>query len=330
MKLVFFVIALILVGTRIYFSWSGRDDRKGDRGNIEIRSDGFDERISWLGRIRLDDSETKILAISPGGYIKFSRNDTTFIAESNVKGVIGLQVFRPNDLSASQRAAVAEEAVQELVHYGFDGNARMDAIFKRGGYPELLDEAPKMKLDNLQAMYIGRVLQADSLSNDELFQLITLVKNTGDDNTRMQLLQKFNMRQLDSPAMREAYFDVIRHLSPDVQQQNALLSIIRRDSVSSDIMEAVLNTIKSIGNDATRTNLYEALIDKKQLQQSQWMELLAQIASLPDDFQKSRLLLLMVPAMPKTEECRAGLLHAAKSISSDVEYGKVMRMLNEP
>src|SRR3984893_15194640 len=94
MKLIFFLIAFLLISIRFYFSWTGKDrERRGlSESNIVIKSDNSYEEINYLGKFQLSDDESTFKSISPGGYFKFRLNELKVKAQSDVRGGIEYQI----------------------------------------------------------------------------------------------------------------------------------------------------------------------------------------------------------------------------------------------
>jgi hypothetical protein len=77
-------------------------------------------KIQYSGQAYFNDDETAIAAITPNGYVKYTRNDQTLVAENDGKGNILYQInggIKKKELSNSDRAFLAR-AVKDMVKHG--------------------------------------------------------------------------------------------------------------------------------------------------------------------------------------------------------------------
>jgi hypothetical protein len=328
MKLIFFVIAFCLVMIRVYFAWSGEGVRSGNKGNIVITSDGLDERIEWMGNVQLNERENGILSISPGGYFRYAKNGTKVSAQSNLKGAIDFRFSKNGVLYAGDDSLLLHEAVQEFVLYGYDSKNRMERIYAKGGNPALISELGRMKLDNLQHQYIDRIFAADSLSQTELASLLKLVRSMGNHEEKIRLLSKYTMAQLDSSDVASEFFSAIDSIGQDYAKQRVVRQLIEQDSLSSFITDNLLETISHLNSGPDKQNALNALCDKINLSSEQWIKVMLIVQAFSDN-EKSNELIRFAPKMPLANgEVRTAFQTTAKTIGSDFEYGRVMRILN--
>jgi hypothetical protein len=98
--------------------------RKHRRTVIVTSSPGVQLRIEYGGKVHFNDAGTDIEAISPGGYVKYTKNGETLEAESDRQGVI---IYRLNGgekqitLDDADRQFVAG-AVKEMIREGHNAD----------------------------------------------------------------------------------------------------------------------------------------------------------------------------------------------------------------
>jgi hypothetical protein len=77
-------------------------------------------KIQYSGQAYFNDDETAIAAITPNGYVKYSRNGQTLVAENDGKGNIQYQVnggIKQKELSNADKEFLAQ-AVKDMVKHG--------------------------------------------------------------------------------------------------------------------------------------------------------------------------------------------------------------------
>ncbi len=365
MKLVFFLIAFLLISIRYYFSWIGKDrERRGlSESNIVIKSDNSYEEINYLGKFQLTDDESGFKSISPGGYFKYRLNDVKIKAQSDMRGEIDYTIFDgKNDLPLNDEGKIlVKKAIKEMIYWGYDAKGRMERVYQKGGSEALLREIDSMKDDQVRILYMKRLFLIDSLPSETQERIVRKAKSLGSDMDKTQFLNQINPAQFKNPSIRAAYFDIIKGMGSDMDKMNALNHIIDQDSLSAGNIGTILNLGNSMGSDMDKSNLYGKLIDKNLIRDSlfdslsvhisnmgsdidkanlfnkimkidpitenQWIILIGQSASLGSDMDKANILSAFAKKMPKTEPVKTAYVKAAKTIGNDNDYGRVMRAL---
>jgi hypothetical protein len=364
MKLIFFLVAFCLISIRVYFSWAGKDrEKKGvSSADMVIKSDNFYEAIKYSGKFQFSDDEKEFKSISPGGYLEFRLNDEKLKAESNLQGQIEYSLFDGKDnLNPDEEAgkSFVARAIHEMLAWGFDADARMDRLYRKGGSRALLNEIDSMRTDPVKMIYIDRLFTIDSLSSEDLLVLMDKISTLGADMDKGRFLSRLSATQLKDPQIDTAFFRVVESMGADMDKVNMMQHILDQDSVSSENVFRILDIGGRLGNDMDKSNLFGQLIDKglisgagfdtllvftdrmgadmdkinlyrklmdgKSITESQWASLINQAAKLGSDMDKSTLLIEIAQKMPRTEMLKSLYLTAAKSISNDSDYGKAVR-----
>jgi len=365
MKLIFFLIAFLLISIRYYFSWTGKDrERRGlSESNMVIKSDNFYEEINYLGKFQLSDDESGFKSISPGGYFKFRLNDIKVKAQSDLKGDIEYQIFDgKNNLPFNDEGKIfVKKAIKEMIYWGYDGEGRMERVFQRGGSQALLSEIDSVKADHVKVLYLQRLFLIDSLPSETQELIVRKVKSLGSDMDKSRFLNQIKPSRFENPFVAGACFDIIKEMGSDMDKMNALNHIIDQDSLDAGNMITVLNIGNSMGSDMDKSNLYGKLIDKSLIKDSlfdslsflvskmgsdmdkvnlykkmigidpitenQWIILIRQSEFISSDMDKANMLSEYSKKMPKTDPIKAAYVKAAKTIGNDNDYGRVMREL---
>jgi hypothetical protein len=363
MKMIFFLIAFFLICIRYYFSWSGKE-QAGNGSSVSdmvVKTDTSIEEMNYSGKFQLSDDETGFKNISPGGYFKFRFNDVRVKAESNLQGGIDYTVYdgKRNLGPGAEQKIYISRAIREMVEWGFDGKARMERIYQKGGTEALIKEVDNIKPDNIKVLYLDRLIQLDSGSNLVMPQVIKKISHLGNDQDKVRILEKFSAAQWQDSATNRACFELIASLGSDVEKIKVLDRMIRQDSLSGASAENILQVSGSVNSEIDRAGLYERMMDRgliagnltdsllgqvkrmgsgpdkaqlyghflsiKNMSDAEWMELLQAVSLLDSEMDKAGLLVQIAPEMPKNEVVRAQYLKAAKTIGNDSDYGKVLR-----
>jgi len=331
MKLLFFLIAFGLVFLRAYILWANHHGRKGDAGDILIKSDNFYELMKWSGKIKIKEEDSTLISISPGGYFKYKRNEENLIARSNVQGEISYELYNgPKQLTMMDTAgkALIKEAVGELIGYGYDGKERMERIYRQGGNLALLKEMGHMRTDVLKSMYLNKLLGGDSLSESDLPEIMKQIGSFGSDYDKQNFLSKLSWKQLSDSAIFRDYLAIVEKIGADNDKRNLLSHLLEKEAVNGSRIDSVLEPASSLGADLDKIAIYEKLTDLKDLTEAQWITLLGKVGKLSADMDKANMLIRIAAKMPKTDDTRAAYKKVAESLNNDADYGRVIRLLN--
>jgi hypothetical protein len=366
MKLLFFLIAFCILSVRVYFSWSGmeRASRGESTSNMLIKGDHFREEMKYSGKFELTEDETSFKSISPGGYLKYSMNDTSVRAESDLQGVIEYTIYEGSEkipMDARGKARVAQ-VVREMINWGFDAGPRMERIYKKGGFAALSREVDSMKTDPVRILYLGRLFASDSLSTQERISLIQKIGTLGSDGDKFIFLNKMTPAQFQDTGVARAWFSVVESMGSDMDKMRCLHYALDQVPVSDSNADRILNLTQKLGSDMDKAdlyrtmirkgldsgarfdrqlelisqmgadmdkiNLYEALLEQKNISDEQWILVINKTAGLGADMDKSNLLIYIAQKMPKAEPVKAAYLKAARTINEDSNYGRVLRAVN--
>ncbi len=364
MKLIFFLIAFMLISIRYYFSWTGKDrERRGlSESNMVIKSDNFYEEINYSGKFQLSDDESVFKSISPGGYFKFRLNDEKVKAQSDVRGEIEYTLFDgKNNLPLNDEGKILlRKAIKELIYWGYDAERRMERVYETGGGQALLREIDSVKEDRVKMLYMKRLFSLDSLSSETSELIVRKIKSLNSDMDKVQFLNQIENTRFNNPSVAAACFDIIQGMGSDMDKMNAMDHIIDRDSLSAGMIATMLNLgnsmadmdksnlygklidrglikdslfdslsvlISGIGSDMDKINLFHKMLEINPITENQWILLIGQSETLGSDNDKANMLSEFAQKMPKTDPVKAAYMKAAKAIGNDNDYGRVMRAL---
>ncbi|HEY4154883.1 MAG TPA: hypothetical protein VGM24_05640 [Puia sp.] len=334
MKLIFFLVAFCLVGIRVYFSWLGKDkQRRGETEyNMNIVSDNIHEEINYSGKFGLTDDETGFKTISPGGYMKFRMNDVKVKAESSLQGKIEYRIYDGKDqLSAEDESGkkLIAKAIREMIGWGFDANARMERVYRKGGIPALLSEADSMRSDDVKAMYLDRLISIDSLSSGDLLEVAKKIGSLGSDMGKASLLNKFSAARLKDPQIDSVYFKVVSGMGSDMDKVNTLRHMMDQDSLEEGNVYQILALAGHMGSDMDKSNLFGQLMDKGLIQGARFDSLLNLISDMGSDMDKVNLYSRLIEHQNITEPQWTALLNEASRLGSDMDKINMYKKLME-
>ena len=331
------------------------------RGNRIITDNGRDRlEINYNGEIKFTDDETAIKSISPNGYLKYKRNDKKFEIHANAKGDFKLEMSdngrKLNEADPDGKLFLAE-AIQNMISVGFDAKARMERIYKKGGSRALLTEAGKIDSDFAKSMYLGFLLDMDTLQPVEIAETAHVIASKiGSDFEKAKLLKKFSPEQLKDSATVKAWFEATKSIGSDFDKSNALknilnypltaaqldealmvtttfgsdfeksniLKIILNQALINDKLSETLNVTNSLGSDFEKANVLRMVIDHELYENQNFENLLGSIDHIGSDFEKSNLLKLLIGNGLKSDEQWIKMINETRQIASDFDRSNLL------
>jgi hypothetical protein len=296
-----------------------------DRVTINDRDDDLD--LAYTGDIRINDSETTIEGISDGGFLDYRHNGDRLLAGPDGKGGVGMDLYaygKKIDAGSVEGRNLVARAVKELIWLGIDADARMDRIYRKGGYPALLAETDSMKGDYVKGLYFSRLLNIDTLSPGEMAAVLKKIGLTvSSDHGREQLLTRVDTSYLKNDSVAGSYLEVAAGIDGDFEKSQALTYFLRFPLPERRYVPT-LEAAKTVDGDFERSNVLGRLIDKGVVEGASFDTLLAVIGDMGGDFEKGKLLKEISRADVKETRSWAGLIRASSQLDGDNEKGNVL------
>jgi len=295
MKLTFFLIGFILIFLRVFVGWSGifRNDTK--TVSITISEGNNYTQLKYSGKIVLTDDETGFQTISPGGFVKFRKNDQFMLAEGTLKGTIQYELSdNGNSISFDKKGKqFVSGTIHEIIALGFDAEARLERVYAKGGTRALLNEWKLLTGTPVGNRYAARLLSIDTLSATEL----------------------------------DAAIGLIGTATPDHEKAGLLMKVLPDCLADSNIAVHYFSAIETMQADADKMKVLNYVIDKGALNEAAWLRLIQSAATLKSDIDKVNTLIRLAPKMPPVERVKDQYQATARMINNEADYNKVIQAM---
>ena len=330
MKLIFFLVAFGLVFYRFYHL-SVNNGKEGNDGNIMMTGDNLYEKLSWSGKIEFNDGEDDIASITPGGHLKYVRNEKKLLIESDNHGKLTYEIsINGTDISANEdRKKIIAEAVKEMIGFGFNLDSRIEKIYRRGGVPALLSESAVMKADNIKSAYLNRVFKCDSISQKDLLLGLQQIKSMGNDMDRQGQLKHFTPRDWSDSVIMNAWLDVVQELGSDMAKMDMLEYYIKKGQYSDSSITHIIKIGGEFGSDMDKGNLISLMLKEKALSETNIEQVLDMVAHFGSDWDKENIISMLLRENAIPESLTGQVLNIVGHFGSDMQkenvYDKLMK-----
>ena len=221
-------------------------------------------------------------------------------------------------------------------------------------------EAAKTIDGNFEKADILQQFAPDNLTNETVAaDWLAAVKTISANYEKEQVLKKFAGEHLSNPVISAAWLEAVKTISADFEKADAL-SIIVKERLSNEQFNQALavtstinanfeksNTLKAlidhnvpvetasfvklmdaihnVSGDFERTDLLKKLVDKDLPSEEQWAGVIKETTGVNGEFERANLLVSIAGKMPKSDQLKGTYMSAAKTINSEMDYGKVVK-----
>lgn len=177
----------------------------------------------------------------------------------------------------------------------------------------------------------ARVLKALinlELSNENLVSVAKATENISSDFEKsgvlVSILGKNNFDEKDLAIVINASSEI----SSDFEHAKVLSYIIGQGEMSDQNFQAITEATKNIGSSYERSRVLKALIKENDLNAQKSIWLLEAVESISGNFDKAGVMIEMGPKIPNSDAVYDAFRNTAKTITSDYDYGRVMRSVS--
>ncbi|MFT3751179.1 MAG: hypothetical protein QM768_22900 [Agriterribacter sp.] len=338
-------------------------------GNTIIIDDGFNRKeIKYSGDISFNDDETAIESITSGGYLEFRSNERKLIAENNYHGGVDYEMYRNGKRVYEDEAAGQKflaEAIDQMISMGFNAQKRLEKLYRKGGNPALLRAAVKANSNHLKQSYVDYILTHGNPDDDDLVDIAKIVTFKIDGTfEKAQILKKYTSGAFSNPEVSAAWFEAIESIDSDFEKANTLKAILNQpltedqyrrliivsNTITSDFEQCnflkeiiekenlprdresfsvLLQSLHNVESGFEKSGILKKVLDKGLHTEEQWYLFLKEVALINEDFEKANILTAAAAKMPGTTDLTEIYTESAKTISSEYEYGRALKAIQE-
>jgi transposase len=192
-----------------------------------------------------------------------------------------------------------------------------------------MDAVKGISSDYEKARVLRHVLNNNKLNEANFSKTMDVVSGISSDYEKAKVLTEVLSKQ-DLP---EKYFKqtmlVVAGISSDYEKSKVLSKLISCNCKAlNENFSLLLETTSKISSDYEKSKTLSTLLKNRQLTEQQYVQSLGTITHVHSDYEKSKLLQQVSKTMPRDKPAVVeAYKKAAKSISSDYEYRKVMTSL---
>jgi hypothetical protein len=251
-----------------------------------------------LKNVQFNDDYTDVERIASDGYFRVSETRDGVVQRLEIKPEPDGQLkrvysvrgeTRPFDNSA--RKWLARLLEDSVAGSGFDAEARVGRILKKGGANAVLAEITRLKTDYARRVYSSVLIAQGNLNDAQLTKLLAQNSRTmGSDYEKATLLIQVLKHNLKDAGVRAAFFEMVGSMGSDYERGRVLAVLFKRSDLTAETLLAALKSVRGMGS----------------------------------DYEKANVLIRASKTEAANESVRAAIIEAAHTLGSDYERGRVL------
>lgn len=286
--------------------------------------------IEYKGDIEINDTDTDVTSISPGGYLEISK--TTFGSKRAIvieprSGTLKRQYYEGRkeiDWNPDGKEWLAEILPDVVRSTGFAAESRVNRYFKQGGVNAVLDEISRLDSDYVRSIYGALLLEKDGLTSSQLAKVIEeLGDEINSDYYLAQMLKDNSRKFLDNEITAEAYFDAVRNIGSDYYATVVLKESLDRYTPTSTTLTKIMDASKDIGSDYYQASLISEVLELEKLDGEMIAEIIETTQDISSDYYQSQILKKAIDLDNLSSDSYEELLEAISDVSSDYYMASV-------
>lgn len=236
---------------------STRISTDGDRMTLSVSRSGYRLKMSSDGKVAFLDDESDVASIGPGGELTIYEKEHGVAREYQVRPGAGGALERKYEvdgdaraLDAEGRAWVAAVLPRIFRETGYDAEARVARLLRRGGTALVLSEVEQMQSDWARGQYLGTLFAAGPLAPADLDRAVAAMERVDSDYEMRQMLDKaIGSQKLDGPLFARLLRGAARGIESDYEMAELLIGALRRLPDSEEARGAWSDAAATIDSD---------------------------------------------------------------------------------
>jgi hypothetical protein len=192
----------------------------------------------------------------------------------------------------------------------------------------LLMEVEDLSSDYEKSEIIKSLLNADGLSTKNLNEIIELTHSLSSDYEMTQIIGSLIKRGLVNKSNLDEFNELIEEISSDYSYTQILNKLIDYEALGTDRVDFLLEASDNISSSYDLSKFYNSLLNEEELTEAQQLELISKAENISSNYDLANFLIQASQKMDlENDKIRQALINATQEISSEYDYGKVMKAI---
>lgn len=232
---------------------------KNGKKTYQVKKLGYALEFESKGIVELNDSDTDIASITPGGYLEISEKEWRTRRQVRIEhtgnGTLRYRYKyngKERDFADIDRDWYEAMLVKMIRETGVGAVERTARILKSDGVTGVFDEIDKIISSSARVTYMSALLEQAKLNDRQLLHAAKLAEGIPSSGDRSRFLKWAAPQYVGSDKTAPYFFDAVQGIPSSGDKARVLSSLVENDLLDNDVsyLEAirVANSIPSSGD----------------------------------------------------------------------------------
>lgn len=192
----------------------------------------------------------------------------------------------------------------------------------------LLNEVEEISSDYEKSQIIKSLLHSNGLSTQNVDNIMELTRTISSDYETGQIVNSIIKGSLLSLENLDEFTNLLDEISSDYTYKGILNQLIEYDELGSERFDFLLEASDEISSSYELSRFYNTLLNHGELTEDQQLKLIAKSGNISSNYELAKFLTNAAKNMDlDNNKIHDALIEATQNISSEYEYGKVMKAI---
>ncbi|HJR61408.1 MAG TPA: hypothetical protein VJ813_18500, partial [Vicinamibacterales bacterium] len=309
-----------------------REATRQTSGNVTWSENGEKLSINYRGAFTLNDTDTDIARVSPGGYLKISEGGwlrgRSLELTADDSGNITRRFRVGNDerpYEPEGRLWLAQVLPRFVRQTGFAAKERVARLLAKGGVPAVLEEISLIKGDYGRKVYFLQLLMQAPLDAAAARRVLEQAGREIDSDYELATtLIAAAEKLLIDDATRKAYFDAARNIESDYEMRRVYSAALKRGTITPGLMAGVLEASRDLGSDYEAASLLLEIVQQHAIEGAVRQPFFSALETIESSYEKGRVLQALLRRSDLSADTLLGAVTAAGTVGGDYETAQVL------
>ena len=288
--------------------------------------------IQYRGDISVNDTDTDVTAISPGGYLKIKKttfgNTRSIIIESNSSGELSKEYYegrKKMGFNEEGRKWLADILLDVVRHTGIAAEARVQRFYKQGGTSAVLSEIKQIDSNSGKGRYFKELVGVCSEKDmPEVAKKVGLYITS--NSVRGELYREYADKFLASPEATRSFFEGVGYMTSNTERSSILRHVLRKKALDDKSMAALLQVARRMTSNTERGAILREVNEQFPETETGVEAYFDVISSMTSNTEKGNVLRHLLRQRKNSEKVMKMVLEAVdRHFTSNTEMGSVLR-----
>lgn len=302
-------------------------------GNFTWTSNGDTVEVKYRGSFELNDDDTDIVKVSPGGYVKLSdgkwMRGYSVTYEADASGNLRRRFF----VGSSERAFEPEgrewlsKTLPPFVRMsGFGAEGRVARILRKGGPNAVLAEISQIEGSYGKTLYLRLLLKHGTIDAVTARRILEQAgREVTSDYEMATLLIQGADKLLADEGSRRAYLEAAKSIDSDYEMRRVFGAVLKRSDVAPAMAAGILEAAQALGSDYEAASLLQQVVQQHALEGPLRTAFFNVLGSINSGYEKGRVLQAIVRRPQVSAETLLAVLTEAGKMSGSYEASQVLK-----